>query len=123
MGDVHLPLAKAVENSLKAAPLADFISNGSHAGRQALFKFGTAYGVQQLTESDQSKFFMSNRYQGRSVVGQSLTLRRLQQGELFCKYCIGQRFQRVSDQISYRLRVCRKLVIAALGVSNASMSR
>src|SRR5262245_59181025 len=110
MGEIHLPLSKSIEDPLKPAPLANFIRNGSNARRPALVKFGPGYGVQQRAESDQSEFFMNNGHKRRSVVGQSLTLRRLQQGELLCKYCVRQRFQRVGDQISSRLRVGRKLV-------------
>jgi len=54
MGDINLPPAKAIEDSFKPAPLADFIGNGSSVRRQAIVKFGPAYCVQQRTESYQS---------------------------------------------------------------------
>ena len=60
MGDIHLPPSKAIEDSFKPAPLADFVCNGSSARRQAKVKFGPGYCVQQRAESDQSEFFVSD---------------------------------------------------------------
>src|ERR1051326_277576 len=56
----HLSPSKAIENSFKPAPLADFICNRSGGRRQPLVKLGPAYRVQRRTECDQSEFFMIN---------------------------------------------------------------
>src|SRR5437762_2055847 len=61
LGDIHLPLSKAITDSFKPAALANFVCGGCCGRRHTLVKFGLAYCVQQRTQRHQSEFFVVDR--------------------------------------------------------------
>src|SRR5207249_8679701 len=80
-------------------------------------RFGPGCCVERRAGGDRGELFVGGWWGGRCVGGEVLALGSLG-GMVFSKDGVGQRFQRVSDQIPYRLRVGRILVFTALRISN-----